>query len=143
MRVYFIFQMKEEYKNLYKGKESSLYQILMSIYKLDNEEVEYGYNLLKQMTIPINKEEIDRDLFVKLHREYPYSKREGIHYYNQLYKDEVSRLIVKNCYIKLEADNDTSSFFYYLKDFSDNFFVCDFNNRFHCFFLDEKSCKCK
>ncbi len=134
MRVYFIFQIKEEFKNMYNGRESNLYQILKSIYRLSSSEVVYGYNLLRQVTIPLDKELLDRDLFVKLHAEYPYSKRDDIHYYNQLYKNEISRLIIKKGYMRLEAEQDNSTFFDILKQYSDSFFVCDFN-KLKFFFL--------
>lgn len=136
MRVYFIFEIKDEFKKMYKGKESSLYQILKSVYTLSKDEVDYGYNLLKQLTNPLDKEVLDRDLFVKLHREYPYSKRDGIHYYNQLYKEEISRLVIKNSYMKLETEHDTSSFFKILGNYSKNLFACDFNKT-NFFFLSE------
>lgn len=129
MRVYFIFEIKDEFKNLYKDRENSLFNILRSIYRLSFDEVEYGYTLLRQITKPIKKEDLDRDIFVKLHREYPYSKRDGIHYYNQLYKNEISRLTIKKTYMKLEVEQETSSFFDILKKFSNNYFVCDFKNK--------------
>ncbi len=140
MRVYFIFDIKEELRKLYIGKEKELYEILSSIYHLRDNQVEYGYELLKQIINPIDKEVIDRDIFVKLHRDYPYSKRNDIHYYNQLYTDEVSRLCVKRCYMKLEVDHSTSSFFSILKIFSNNYFACDFAS-LRYFFLGENTCK--
>ena len=126
MRVYFIFDIKDEFKKLYFGHENKLYSILKSIYHLSKEEIDYGYSLLNQITIPMDKERINRDLFVKLHREVPYSLRDGVHYYNQLYKDEVSRLVVGRFFIKIEVDQKSSSFFTELKRFSNNLFVCDF-----------------
>ena len=82
MRVYFIFDIKEEFINLYRGNERILYNILKQIYYLEKEEVEYGYNLFRQLINTIDKEKIDRYLFIKLHQDIPYSKRKDIHYYN-------------------------------------------------------------
>ncbi len=127
MRVYYIFEIKDEFRKMYKGRESALYGILRSIYKLSLSEVDYGYSLLKQVTNPINKDDLDRDIYVKLHREYPYSKKNNIHYYNQLYKNEVSRLIIKKTYIRLELEQNSSSFFSILGKYSKNYFACDFN----------------
>ena len=128
MRVYFIFQIKDEFRKLYFGHENKLYSILKSIYHLSREEIDYGYTLLQQITVPLDKELINRDLFVKLHREVPYSLKNGVHYYNQLYKDEVSRLVVGKYFVKIEVDQKISSFFPFLKLFCNNLFVCDF----HC-----------
>ncbi|MBQ8131820.1 MAG: sporulation inhibitor of replication protein SirA [Bacilli bacterium] len=127
MRVYFIFQIKEEFRKLYEGRESKLFSILKSIYRLSMDEVEYGYTLLNQVTSCIDQDLINRDLYVHLHREAPYSYKNGIHYYNQLYKNEVSRLVVKHHFMKIEVDQEKSSFFPELESFHKNLFVCDFH----------------
>ena len=49
MKVYYIFKIKKEFVNLYKDFPSVLYNILRSIYYLDKESVEYGYNLFNQL----------------------------------------------------------------------------------------------
>ena len=126
MKVYYIFNIKKEFINLYKDSPSVLYNILRSIYYLDKEEVEYGYNLFKQLTNKIEKNKVDRDLFIKFHDSIPYSKRKDIHCINNLYKNEVSRLVVNNSYLKLELEQNYSTFFDILKDELDNLFVCSF-----------------
>ena len=67
MKTYYIFQIKKEFISLYKETPSTLFHILRSIYYLDKTEVEYGYNLFHQLIIPMNKNKIDRDIFIKLH----------------------------------------------------------------------------
>ncbi len=137
MKVYFVFELKEEFVNLYKGNERVLYNILRQIYYLDTEEVEYGYNLFVQLTKPINKVILDRKIFLRYHQNIPYSKRKDVHYINNLYRNEISRLVVKRSYIRLELEQETSSFFDILKDFSDNYFVCCFKYQEY-FFLSDK-----
>lgn len=139
MRVYFIFELKKEFINLYRGNESVLYNILKHIYYLNNEEVEYGYNLFVQLIKPIKKDNIDRKIFLDLHQDIPYSKRGNIHYINNLYKDEISRLIVKKSYIRLETEQINSSFFEILKSFSNDFFVCCFKSQEYFFLTEESS----
>lgn len=112
-----------------------LFEILKQIYYLGKDDILYGKNLYNQLTTSISKEKIDRALFIKLHQEMPYSKRGDIHIINNLYSDEVSRLIVKNTYIKIETESSFSSFFQYLVEYSNNFFVCDFEF-LDFFFLD-------
>ena len=136
MRVYFIFDIKDEFINLYRGNERVLYNILKQIYYLEKNEVEYGYHLFRQLINPIDKSRIDRYLFLKLHQDIPYSKRGNIHYYNNLYRDEISRLIVKKSYIRIEAEQLSSSFFSYLNDLDPRLFVCEFKYQ-DCFFLQE------
>ena len=65
MRVYFIFDIKEEFINLYRGNERILFNILKQIYYLEKEEAEYGYHLFKQLINPIEKSKIDRYFIFK------------------------------------------------------------------------------
>lgn len=127
MKVYYIFNIKHEFINLYKDSPSVLYNILKNIYYLDKSEVEYGYNIFNQLTNRIEKNKIDRDLFIKFHQSIPYTKRKDTHYINNLYRNEISRLKVNNSYIKLELEQNHSTFFDILKDELDNLFVCSFN----------------
>ena len=120
MKVYFIFEIKKEFVSLYLDNSRVLFNILRNIYFLEREEVEFGYSLFRQITNPIDKNFIDRRIFLKCHQDIPYSKRSNIHYINNLYRDEVSRLIVKNSYIRLEIEQVKSSFFDILRDYSDN-----------------------
>ena len=142
MKVYFIFDIKQEFINLYKGNERVLYNILKQIYYLEKNEVEYGYNLFNQLINKINKSDLDRKIFVKYHQDIPYSKRGQTHYINNLYKDEISRLTIKTTYMKLEVENNSKTFFQILSDFSQHYFVCDFKNH-ECFFLTSTTPKIK
>lgn len=136
MRVYFIFSIKLEFINLYYNNKNILYSILKQIYYLDTNELKYGYNIYNQLINDIDKNDLDKFLYIKLHRNIPYSKRKNIHIYNNLYKDEVSKLIVKRSYIKLETENNYSSFFKYLKEYNNSLFVCDFKNQDYFFLKD-------
>ena len=132
MKIYFIFNIKKEFINLYKDNACVLYNILRQIYYLDKTE----YNLFRQLIIPIEKAKMDKDIFIKMHRDIPYIKRKETHIYNNLYKDEISRLTIKGSYIKLELDQDFSTFFHIINEFSPNFFVCEFHYQ-DFFFLND------
>lgn len=136
MKVYFIFNIKEEFIKLYTGNEYVLYSILKQIYYLDKNDLSFGYNLFNQLTNKINKQELDKKLFIQFHQDIPYSKKGQTHYINNLYKDEISRLIIKRSYIKLESEQNFSTFFSILKNFSNNFFVCNFSDPDY-FFLNK------
>ena len=136
MKTYYIFQIKKEFISLYKETPSTLFHILRRIYYLDKTEVEYGYNLFHQLIIPMNKNKIDRDIFIKLHQDIPYSKRKDTHYINNLYRNEISRLTVNNSYCKLEMEQNFSSFFDILKIELENLFVCSFQKT-DFFFLND------
>lgn len=135
MRVFYIFKIKDEFKYLYNDSPSHLFNLLKQIYYLGGDDINYGENIFNQLTNKIDKEVLDRNLFIKLHKEIPYSKRDNIHIMNNLYKNEVSRLIVKNSFIKVETESSFSSFFNYLSLYDNNLFACDFNYS-DFFFLD-------
>ncbi len=135
MRVFYIFDMKPEFKTLYHGNESALYGVLRGLYYLNHDDIMYGYNLFQQLTNRIDKNSIDHILFVKMHQDIPYSKRDGKHRINNLYKDEISILEVKRSYIKIEAEQEGTSFFEILSSINKNFFVCDFELQEY-FFID-------
>ena len=126
MKVYYIFKIKKEFVNLYKEVPSVLYNILKSIYYLDKESVEYGYNLFNQLICTLDKYELDKNLYIELHKNVPYIKKNDIHIINNLYNDEVSRLRINNFFMKLELDQDYSSFYKYRKNKEDNLFICNF-----------------
>ena len=56
MREFFIFELKDEFKNLYIDKPSILYNIFEQIYTLKKEELNYGYSLFRQLTKKIDKD---------------------------------------------------------------------------------------
>ena len=126
MKVYYIFKLKHEFIDLYKDTPSVLYNILRNIYYLDKEEIDYGYNLFRQLTLPIEKNKVDKELFILFHKDIPYSKRNNVHYINNLYKNEISRLVVSNSYLKLEVEQNFSTFFDTLSKKYNDLFACSF-----------------
>lgn len=136
MRVFYIFKIKQEFNDLYKDNQMVLYNILKKIYNMSSYDMNYAKTLLNQLILDFDKELIDRNIFIKLHQTIPYSKRGNTHYMNNLYKDEISNLTVKNKYLKIETENKFSSFFNILNELDDNLFVCNFTDDF-CFFLTE------
>lgn len=139
MKVYFIFELKDEFKKLYKGNERILFSILKQLYYLDKSELMYGYNLFAQLTNSINKPFLDKKIYIDLHQEIPYSKRGQIHYINNLYKDEISRLEIKRSYIKLETEQNFSTFTKHLMSYSNNLFACDFTKQDYFFLSEEEN----
>ena len=136
MNVYYIFRLKKEFINLYKDTPSVLFHILKSIYYLDKTEVNYGYNLFKQLILPIEKNKLDRQLFIHFHQNIPYSKRKEVHYINNLYRNEISRLTINKSYLKLELEQNFSTFYKILNQELDNLFICNFKKT-DFFFLED------
>ena len=141
MRMYYVFNVKEEIAKLYQDNPSSLYKILENIYFMHEEEVNYGFNIFKQLTNKIKVNELDNEIFVKLHKDLTYSKIDGEHVINDLYHDEVSILKVKSSHILLKSNKSYASFFKLLSN-NDNYFVCDFKEK-DFFFIKDIECLIK
>lgn len=138
MRNYYVFKIKKEFYNLYKDNPSSLYNILKHLYYMRKCELTYGFNLFKQITMPILKNDLDKKIYIKYHNEMTYSKNGDEHIINNLYKDEVSILTIKKSYILINANKNYSSFFKILNEYNNDFFVCDFTNQDYFFISNIK-----
>jgi len=118
--------MRKEFVNLYRDNPSSLYSVLKHLYLMKKSEANIGFNLFNQLTEKVNKSELDRKIFIKYHKEMVYSKNGNDHVINNLYKDEVSILTIKNAYILVTTNKNYSSFFNIISSFGEEYFVCDF-----------------
>lgn len=136
MKVYYIFKIKNEFISLYQDTPSILYNILKNIYYMDKESVNYGYHLFNQLIQTIDKNTLDRELYISMHKEIPYTKTKDIHEIHNRYKDEVSVLRINNFYMKLVLQQDFSSFYPYLEEKEKNLFVCNFKNTDFFFLKD-------
>lgn len=89
-------------------------------------EMSYGFNLFSQLTDKVDKQELNKAIYIKYHNDMVYSKSGNEHIINNLYRDEISVLTIKSSYILITANHNYSSFFNILTDFGDEYFVCDF-----------------
>ncbi len=136
MRTFLVFLINDSYYSLYKNYPSSIYNILNQLNHLKKDNLMFANNILKNMTDEIDKEELDKNLFIKLHTDIPYSKRGSIHIYNNFYLGEVTTMEIRYKYIKITSSKDHNYFLQSLKEFNKKFFVCDFKNCDY-FFIDD------
>lgn len=138
MRVYYVFDVKEEFVSLYKDNANTLYNILNQMYYMKREDINYGYNLFKQIVNKQDKFKLDKYIFLLMHNKMKYAKKDNDHVINNLYKDEVSILKVKNTHILINSNKSYTEFFNILYDYNPNFFVCDFINHDYFFISNIK-----
>lgn len=129
MRRYFIFRVKEEFFKLYKENPASLYHNLRRILYNDKKYIKYSFNLYNQIIRKLNKDQLDQYLYIKLHNKMFYIKKGNQHIINNLYKDEISILEVRNSCIMIEVNKNDSMFFDFLNQYYNHYFVCDFVNQ--------------
>ena len=133
MRIYYCFKIKKEFISLYKDTPSTLYNILNQLYYIRKNDLNYGYTLFSQIVDPIDKAHIDKKIYIKLHTKMRYSKRKDEHIINNLYKDEVSIMKVRNTYILINSNKSCTEFFELLGSLNKELFVCDFTNNDYFF----------
>lgn len=138
MRIYYVFDIRNEYVDLYKETPNSLYNVLHQLYYMRKKDLEYGFNMFKQLANRIDKDEVDKNIFLKLHNKMTYVKKGDNHIINNLYKDEVSALKVKYSYILINTNKSYTDFFNTLALDNRNYFVCDFINNDYFFLSNIK-----
>ncbi len=138
MRIYYVFDIRSEYVDLYKETPNSLYNVLHQLYYMRKKDLEYGFNMFKQLANRIDKDELDKNIFLKLHNKMTYVKKGDNHIINNLYKDEVSALKVKYSYILINTNKSYTDFFNTLALDNRNYFVCDFINNDYFFLSNIK-----
>ena len=138
MRIYYVFDIRSEYVDLYKETPNSLYNVLHQLYYMRKKDLEYGFNMFKQLANRIDKDVVDKNIFLKLHNKMTYVKKGDNHIINNLYKDEVSALKVKYSYILINTNKSYTDFFNTLALDNRNYFVCDFINNDYFFLLNIK-----
>lgn len=138
MRTYYIFKVREEFIKLYHDKPSSLYSSFKQILNLNKKDLNYALEIFNSLCDKIGKNEINKQIYLKYHKDMVYTRTDKEHIINNLYKDEISILTIKNSYILLTTNHSYSSFFNILIDFDSNFFVCDFDNQDYFFLNDIK-----
>ena len=88
MRIYYVFDIRSEYVDLYKETPNSLYNVLHQLYYMRKKDLEYGFNMFKQLANRIDKDELDKNIFLKLHNKMTYVKKGDNHIINNLYKSK-------------------------------------------------------
>ena len=64
MRIYYVFDIRKEYVDLYRETPGGLYSVLYQLYYMRKKDIEYGFNMFKQLTNKIDNYGIDKDIFL-------------------------------------------------------------------------------
>lgn len=138
LRTFYIFKIKNDFYNLYLNNSKNLYTLLTQLYYLKRDSINYGFSLFNQLTESIDKDKLDRKIFIKYHKNMIYSKNGNDHIINNLYKNEVSILRIKKAYLLIESNNNYSTFFKIINELGNNYFICDFINQDYFWINDIK-----
>lgn len=129
MRIYYVFNIKKEVYEVYKDTPSVLYNFMYYIYKLNKEYLDYTNIIFNQVAEKFDKKKLDLEIFIKLHNKMRYSKKKEEHIINNLYKDEISIMKIKNSYIIINSNKNYTEFFNIINKEYSECLVCDFINQ--------------
>ena len=139
MRMFYIFEIKKEIKELYRDNPNSLFKILSNIYYMHKEDANYGFNLFNQITNKIKVLDVSNQVYIDMHTNIVYTKSGNEHIINDLYKDEISILKIRKSHLLLQSNKNYNRFFELLLKYNDNYFVCDFLENDFFFISDVKN----
>lgn len=128
MRVYYVFNIKNEVYELYKDYPKALYNLFLEIYDMNKKEIDYGIILFKDIASIINKDYLDKEIYIKLNDKLRYSRNKDEHIINNIYSEEVSIMKIKRTHIVINTIQSYTEFFGLLNNYEQTLFACDFKN---------------
>ena len=129
MRIYYVFNIKKEVFEIYKDTPSVLYNFMYYIYNLNKDYLDYTNIIFNQVAVKFDKTKLDLEIFIQLHNKMRYSKKKEEHIINNLYKDEISIMKIKNSYIIINSNKNYTEFFNIINKKYSECLVCDFINQ--------------
>lgn len=136
MRTYYLFFIDKMFAYIYKEKSSLLFQNFYPIYKKRNKYNNLINDIYLQLINHINKRDLNEYIYNKCKDQSSYFFYDNCHIKENIYNNEITKLIVNNTFIKIISNVDYPSFFDILDSYFDNIFICDFDN-YDYFWLSE------
>jgi len=126
LKTFYIFKLNKNYSNVAKRNPENIFILLNSIYTYKKSDILVAFDLFNEICLPINKNFFNIYYYDKLKSLEEYTKFKNIHMYNNYLTEEVSKMEVNNCYIKIKSNMNDNIF---LNNLLDYMFICDFKNR--------------
>ena len=126
MRIFYLYQINDLCKDLYDNYPCRLYRILKDTYYTSKYNQSLAISSYEEVTLKFNKEFVKKYVFQQYRLEMYYHYKNNVHVLSS--NDEYSKLMVSSYSLKLKSNLNCPSFFKCLNSFSDNIFVCDFEN---------------
>lgn len=127
MRKFYIFNINPEFSIIYKDNAYDIFKEMEIIKNLNKDEYYIATQIFETYTKKINKNSINKKIANCYKDSYYYTKYKNSHMINNYYKNENTKLTVKNAYLILETNYHKPSF---LKNLiNNNYLACDFENK--------------
>ena len=126
MRVFYIYNVNDFFTSVYDKYPHKLYKMLEDAYYTNKHNIVLSSTYYEQITTNFNKLYINNYINVNNKIDGYYYNKNNIHIISS--RDEYSKLMVSKYCLKLKTNLNYPIFFKNIATYSDNIFVCDFEN---------------
>ena len=127
MRTFYIYNVNDFFCSVYDKYPYKLYKMLEDAYLTNKHNLVLSSNYYEQIITKFNKLFINNYLFANNKLDAYYYKKNNIHIISS--REEYSKLMVSSYCLKLKSNRNCPSFFQNIRSYSDNIFICDFENQ--------------
>lgn len=127
MRVFYIYNVNDFCASVYEQYPYKLYKMLEDAYYTNKHNLVLSSSLYEQITTNFNKLYLNNYLFVNNKLDSYYYKKSNLHLISN--RHERSKLMVNSYCLKLKTNLNYPKFFEHINKYSDNIFICDFQNQ--------------
>mgnify|MGYP003303046348 CR=1 FL=1 len=127
VRVFYIYNVNDFVCSVYDKYPYKLYKMLEDAYYTNKHNIVLASSKYEQMTTNFNKLFINNYIYANNKLDSYYYKKNNIHIISS--RDEYSKLMISSYTLKLKTNLNYPTFFNNIKNYSDNIFICDFENK--------------
>lgn len=127
MRIFYIYNVNDFFTSVYDKYPYKLYKMLEDAYYTNKHNIVLSSNYYEQITTNFNKLYINNYINVNNKLDSYYYNKNNIHIISS--REEYSKLMVSKYCLKLKTNLNYPTFLKNISSYSDNIFICDFENR--------------
>lgn len=127
MRIFYIYNVNDFFTSVYDKYPYKLYKMLEDAYYTNKHNIVLSSTYYEQITTNFNKLYINNYISVNNRLDSYYYNKNNTHIISS--RDEYSKLMVSSYCLKLKTNLNYPTFLKNIASYSDNIFICDFENR--------------
>ncbi|MDD4036611.1 MAG: hypothetical protein PHS45_04760, partial [Bacilli bacterium] len=125
MRTYYLFSIDKLFSQIYREKSSLLFLNFYQIYKNNNRYDDLISGAYIQLINHINKRNLNEYIYIRHKDQLSYFFYDDCHIIENVYNNEITKLIINNTFIKIITNVDYPCFFSILDSYFNDIFICD------------------
>ena len=127
MRVFYIYNINDFFCSIYDKYPHKLYKMLEEAYHTNKHNIILASNYYEQITTKFNKLFINNYIYANNKLDSYYYSKNNIHIISST--EEYSKLMLNSYCLKLKTNLNYPTFLKNINTYSDNIFICDFENQ--------------